>query len=52
MMAQECGRVLGGYANKDLDRARSAAERFSRAEMRLIALMQIVQIALSDTGDQ
>jgi len=52
MMAQECGRVLGGYANKDLDRARSAAERFSRAEMRLIALMQIVQIALSDTGDE
>lgn len=50
MMAQECGRVLASNAHHDLDRARSAAERFERPEMRLIALLQIAQAALTSDG--
>jgi hypothetical protein len=46
-MAQECGQTLGSGARNDLDRARSAAERFQRPEMRLIALLQIAQAALT-----
>ncbi|HSE35725.1 MAG TPA: hypothetical protein VLG74_00390, partial [Blastocatellia bacterium] len=53
MMAQECGRVLASNSRNDLDRARSAAGRFQRPEMRLIALLQIVQVALaSDAAAQ
>ena len=47
MMAQECGRALGSGGRQDLDRARLAAERFQRPEMRLIALLQIAQVAVS-----
>jgi hypothetical protein len=43
MIAESCGRELGAVARGDLDRARLAAERFQRPEMRLIALLQIVQ---------
>jgi len=46
-MAQECGRALGLGARDDLDRARSATERFQRPEMRLIGLLQIAQAALT-----
>ena len=49
-MAQECGRALASGARNDLDRARSAAERFHRPEMRLIALLQIAQAALTSDG--
>jgi hypothetical protein len=49
-MAQECGRALGSGARNDLDRARSTAERFQRPEMRLIALLQIGQAALTSDG--
>jgi hypothetical protein len=43
MIAESCGRELGAVARGDLDRARLAAERFQRPEMRLIALLQIAQ---------
>jgi len=49
-MAQECGQALGSGARNDLERARSAAERFQRPEMRLIALLQIAQAALTSDG--
>ena len=42
-IVQECGRVLASTGQKDFDRARSAAERFQRPEMRLVALTQIAQ---------
>ena len=48
-IAQECGQVLAANANHDFDRARSAAERFQRPEMRLIALSQIVQGLLTSS---
>jgi len=50
MIAESCGRELGGVARTDIDRARLAAERFQRPEMRLIALLQIAQTSItSDT---
>ena len=50
MMTQECGRALGSAARKDLDRPRLAAERFQRPEMRVIALLQIAEVALAGDG--
>jgi len=44
-IAESCGRELGAVARGDLDRARVAAERFQRPEMRLMALMQIAQVS-------
>jgi hypothetical protein len=46
MMAQECGRALATTSNSDFDNARMTAERFHLPEMRLIALLQIAQVAL------
>lgn len=48
MIAQTCGSELGAVARTDLDRARLAAERFQRPEMRLIALLQIAQASLTN----
>jgi hypothetical protein len=50
MMAQECGRALSASALTDADRARLTAERFQCPEMRLIALVQIAQAALTSEG--
>ena len=47
MIAETSGRELGTIARGDLDRARLAAERFQRPEMRLIALLQIAQAAIT-----
>jgi hypothetical protein len=47
MVAQMCGGVLGSHSQTDFDHARSTAERFARPEMRLIALSQIAQAALT-----
>jgi len=47
MVVQMCGGVLGSHSQTDFDRARSTAERFARPEMRLIALSQIAQAALT-----
>lgn len=47
-MVEECGRELGYGARNNVDRARLAAERFQRPEMRLIALLQIAEGALTD----
>ena len=48
-IVQECGGVLASNASRDFDRARSAAERFQRPEMRLIALSQIAQGLLTSS---
>ena len=48
MIAEGCGRELGAVARGDIDRARLAAERFQRPEMRLIALLQIAQASTSE----
>jgi hypothetical protein len=45
-IAQECGQALATSARENLDQGRTAAERFQRSELRLIALLQIVQAAL------
>jgi len=47
MVVQMCGGVLGSHSQTDFDPARSTAERFARPEMRLIALSQIAQAALT-----
>ena len=47
MIAESCGRELAGVARADMDRARLAAERFQRPEMRLIALLQIAQSSIT-----
>jgi len=48
MIAETCGRELGAVARGDIDRARLAAERFQRPEMRLIALLQIAQASITN----
>jgi hypothetical protein len=48
MIAESCGNELGAVARGDLDRARLAAERFQRPEMRLIALLQIAQASMTN----
>jgi hypothetical protein len=45
-MAQECGRVMAAGARSNFEQGRSAADRFQRSELRLIALLQIAQAAL------
>jgi hypothetical protein len=47
MVVQMCGGVLGSHSQTDFESARSTAERFARPEMRLIALSQIAQAALT-----
>lgn len=49
-MAQEFSREVGSFAINDFDRARSMAGRFQLPEMRLMALLQIVQSGLSVEG--
>ncbi|MEK6323023.1 MAG: hypothetical protein AABN33_15225 [Acidobacteriota bacterium] len=49
-MALEFSRELGSLARNDFDHARSMAERFQRPEMRVMALLQIAQAALSSDG--
>ncbi len=49
-MALEFSRELGSIASNDFDRARSMADRFQLPEMRLMALLQIVQLGLSADG--
>ena len=51
MMAQECGGILASSAQTDFDQVRSVAERFQRREMRLIALMHIVEAAITADAD-
>jgi hypothetical protein len=46
-MAQESARELGSISRHDFDRAKSVAEEFQRPEMRVMALLQIAQAALS-----
>jgi hypothetical protein len=50
MVAQESAQKLGSISRKEYDRARSGAERFQRLEMRVMGLLQIVQVALSTDG--
>jgi hypothetical protein len=47
MVAQESARVLGSISRNDFEHARAAAERFQRQEMRVMALLQILQAALT-----
>ena len=51
MIADSCGRELGAVARADIDRARLAAERFQRPEMRLIALLQIAQASMTNEAN-
>lgn len=50
MVAKESAQKLGSISRKEYDRARSGAERFQRPEMRVMALLQIAQVALSTDG--
>ena len=50
MVAQESAQKLGSISRKEYDRARLAAERFQRPEMRVMGLLQIAQTALSADG--
>ena len=45
-MSQECGQVLAANSRDNLDQGRSAAERFQRSELRVVALLQIAKAAL------
>ncbi|MFY9557722.1 MAG: hypothetical protein WAV20_07445 [Blastocatellia bacterium] len=47
MIAQESGKRLASVARMEFDRARLAAERYLRPEMRVIALLQIASDALT-----
>ena len=47
MIAQESARGLGSISRNDFGHARAAAERFQRQEMRVMALLQILQAALA-----
>src|SRR5713226_4983874 len=47
MIAQESARELGSISHNDFDHARAVAERFQRQEMRVMALLQILQAALT-----
>jgi hypothetical protein len=50
MVAQESAQKLGSISRKEYDRAKLAAERFQRREMRVMVLLQIAQVALSIDG--
>jgi hypothetical protein len=45
MIVQESAQVLGSISRNDFEHARAAAERFQRQEMRVMALLQILQAA-------
>jgi len=47
-IAQQSAEELGSIGRNDLDRARSMAELFRRPEMRVMALLQIAQAALTN----
>lgn len=46
-MAQESAQRLGSLSRIDFDRAKSVAEELQRPEMRIMALLQIAQAALT-----
>ncbi|MEK6406738.1 MAG: hypothetical protein AABN34_07230 [Acidobacteriota bacterium] len=46
-VAQESAQMLASLSRNDYDRARLAADRLQRPEMRVMALLQIAQVALS-----
>jgi hypothetical protein len=47
MVAQESAQKLGSISRKEYDRARLAADRFQRPEMRVMGLLQIAQTLLT-----
>jgi hypothetical protein len=47
MIAQESAQQLGSISHSDFPHARAVAERFQRQEMRVMALLQILQAGLS-----
>ena len=47
-MIQQSARLLSANAMSDFDRARMAAERFDRLEMRLMTLVEIAKAMLTE----